>query len=83
VIPLAPLLAEHAHGFAGAGFWSWMVWAVVCGFSVWAIWGAVRATFRPGEDDPRHVKREVLEDDVPFRGSPPAATGGAATGGRS
>jgi hypothetical protein len=73
---LPPVLAEHAHGLAGAGFWAWAVWAAACLVSVWVLWAAVRATFRPGERDPRHVKREVLEDDVPFRGSPPATTGG-------
>jgi hypothetical protein len=69
-------LAAHPHGVAGAGFWTWVVWAAVCAVSVGVIWAAVRATFRPGEEDPAHVKRTVLDDDVPFRGSPPAATGG-------
>jgi hypothetical protein len=70
-----PLLAEHAHGVAGADAWMWAIWAAAFLVSAWAIWAAVRATFRPGETEPDHVKRSILGDDAAPQG-PPAPDGG-------
>ena len=30
---------------------------------VWVIWRTVVLTIRPGEDDPNHIKRMILEDE--------------------
>ena len=37
--------------------------------TVWVIWRAVRLTVRPGEKDPDHIKRRILEDS-PAPGAP-------------
>lgn len=59
------LLAAHAHDLAAL---SWLEWILV-GLSalavVWVIWRAVVLTVRPGEEDPQHIKRSILDDAPP------------------
>jgi hypothetical protein len=63
----AGLLAEHAHA-------SWedfdaLAWILVVGAALvaaWVIWKAVRYTFEPGETEPDHIKRSILDE--PGRG---------------
>ena len=61
---MTPVLSAHAHG--GFGAWSWVEWAIFafcCLVTAWVLWVAVRLTLRPGEEEPDHVKRSILDDD--------------------
>ena len=71
-LPALSALAAHGHGVEGATAWMWAVWAAAFAVSAWTIWAAVKATFRPGETEPDHVKRSILEDDGPATGASPA-----------
>lgn len=62
------VLAAHDHDVSNLGPLEWLGVGVAALFVVWVIWRAVVLTVRPGEDDPDHIKREILRDDVP----PPA-----------
>jgi hypothetical protein len=48
--------------FAGLSALEWIVVALASATFLWVVWLAVRWTFHPGETDPRHVKRSILED---------------------
>ncbi len=66
-------LAAHAHDLAAL---SWVEWIVVglCALAVvWVIWRAVVLTVRPGEADPHHIKRSILDDAPPSVGDDPRA----------
>jgi hypothetical protein len=57
-----PLLA-HAH-FGGFSPLGWALVGLAALIGAWSIWLAVRYTVRPGEDDPNHVKRSILDGSV-------------------
>jgi hypothetical protein len=58
------VLAAHGHGVEDAAPWMWAVWAAAFLITAWTIWAAVKTTFRPGETEPDHVKRSILDDDT-------------------
>ena len=62
LLGLSPL-AAHGHGVEGATPWMWAIWAFAFVVSAWSIWAALKTTFRPGETEPDHVKRSILEED--------------------
>ena len=68
---MTPVLAAHDHDVSNLTMLEWMGVGLAALFVVWVIWRAVILTVRPGEDDPDHIKRQVLQDDVP----PPRAGG--------
>ena len=41
----------------------WALVAPALAAALWVIWLAVRWTLFPGETDPGHVKRSILDDD--------------------
>jgi hypothetical protein len=53
----------------------WAVWAAVSAVAVWSIWAAIKTTFFPGETEPDHVKRSILDDEPPRHGPGPAHPG--------
>jgi len=57
------LLAAHDHDVSGFGVIEWTLVAVAGLFVAWVIYRAVVLTIRPGEDDPDHIKRSILDDD--------------------
>ena len=59
------LLAAHDHDVSDLGFVEWTAIGVAALLVVWVIWRAIVLTVRPGEDDPHHIKRLILEDDPP------------------
>ena len=62
-VPRAWLGADHQH-FTQMGPWEWAT-AVVAGLvCIWAVWRSVRYALDPGETEPDHIKRSIL-DDVP------------------
>ncbi len=69
-----PSLAAHAH-FEDMGAGEWTIAIVAVLISVWAIWRSVGYALHPGETDPDHIKRSILNDDVAPQGAagPPAA----------
>lgn len=64
------LLAAHDHDVTGFGPLEWVLVGLAVLLVVWVIYRAVVLTLRPGEDDPDHIKRKILEDDEP---PPPGA----------
>ena len=62
------LLAAHEH-FENLGPFEWAAVAAAGVVSAWVIWKAVVYTLHPGEEDPGHIKRMIL-DDGPAAGSP-------------
>ena len=62
-----PLLAAHRH-FAELGLGEWAMVLVAGLVSAWAIWRSVGYALHPGETEPDHIKRLILEDD----NAPPA-----------
>lgn len=68
---MSALLAAHDHDVSNLTALEWIGVGLAALFVVWVIWRAVVLTVRPGEDDPNHIKRMILDDDAP-----PAAGGG-------
>lgn len=67
-------LAEHAH--TSPSTWGPVDWAILVAgalITAWVIWLAVRWTLKPGEEEPDHVKRSILDDERPLR--PPPSSG--------
>ena len=63
---LVPLpLAAHDHDVSELGVVEWIAVGLAGLLVVWVIWRAIVLTVRPGEDDPHHIKRTVLDDDPP------------------
>jgi hypothetical protein len=58
--------------FSAWGWVEWTIFVVCCLVTAWVLWLAVRWTFRPGEEEPDHVKRSILDDDPPPPASPPS-----------
>ena len=58
------LLAAHAH-FGSLTPYEWVLVGVAGLAAAWSIWKAVVYTVRPGEQDPAHVKRLILDDRGP------------------
>lgn len=47
----------------------WVIWGLVAVACAWVLWKSVQWTIWPGEEAPDHVKRSILDDDLP-RGAP-------------
>ena len=80
----AVLLAAHSHPtWADFGPTVWICIVLAGAFAMWTVWKAVMFTLRPGEEEPDHIKRQILlepggldvslSSDTP--GVPPPATG--------
>ena len=61
-------LAAHDHDVSDFGVLEWLLIALAGLLVVWVIWRAIVLTVRPGEDDPHHIKRSILDDDAPEGG---------------
>lgn len=61
---LLPLLAAHRH-FADMGAGEWAIAIAAALASLWSIWQSVRYAVHPGETEPDHIKRSILEDEAP------------------
>lgn len=60
-------LAAHVHDLSGL---TTLEWGIVIGsgvFVAWVLWRAIRLTLDPGETDPGHIKRSILEEGPPPR----------------
>ena len=67
LLSLLPL-ATHAHfEDLSAGEWALTILAVL--ISVWAIWRSVGYALNPGETEPDHIKRTILDDDPAEQGA--------------
>ncbi len=58
-------LAGHVHDLSGLGTAGWVIVGVASLFVAWVFWRAVVLTIRPGEEEPDHIKRTILDDDPP------------------
>lgn len=67
---MTSLLAAHEH-FRDMGAVEWITAVVAVVLSAWSIWLAVRYTLKPGETEPDHVKRSILDDGPPRAPAPP------------
>ena len=66
---MSPVLAAHDHDVSNLGPFEWIAVGLAALFVVWVIWRAVVLTVRPGEDDPDHIKRQILRDEPPPAGN--------------
>ena len=73
----ALLPVGHAH-FENLGPFEWGLVILAALIGAWTIWLAVKYTLRPGEDEPEHVKRSILDGPrvAPAGGTPPPAPPG-------
>ena len=54
-------LAGHTHPtWADFSATVWVAIVVAGAIAMWTIWKAVMFTLRPGEEDPEHIKRQIL-----------------------
>jgi hypothetical protein len=58
-------LLAASHPFEDLAAWEWVLVGISVLAAVWVIWKAVLLTIRPGETDPNHIKRQILEDPAP------------------
>ena len=74
-----PVLAAHDHDVSSLGVWEWLLVGLAGLFVAWVIWRAVVLTIHPGEEAPDHIKRMILDDDVPAGAGPKphGASGGS------
>jgi len=67
------LLASAGHSHFDFKSWNageWFLFGTSALVTIWVLWLAVRATVSPGEEAPDHVKRSILDDDVPSLSAP-------------
>ena len=59
------LQIHGGHGTVGGGpaFYEYLLVGVAVVVTAWALIVAVRVSVRPGEDNPKHIKRMILEDE--------------------
>lgn len=67
---MSPVLAAHDHDVSSLGVFEWLLVGLAALLVVWVIWRAVILTIHPGEDEPDHIKRMILNDDTPPVGNP-------------
>ncbi|MDA1195019.1 MAG: hypothetical protein O2894_07510 [Planctomycetota bacterium] len=59
------LAAGHKHPtWADFGPVEWVAIVVAGLLAAWSVWKAVLYTVRPGEEDPCHIKRSILYDEM-------------------
>jgi hypothetical protein len=51
--------------FEELSLFGWILVGAALVLGVWALWLSVRWTFFPGETEPDHPKRSILDDDAP------------------
>jgi hypothetical protein len=56
---------QGMHKMAGApgATWEYALAAVSVAIVLWVFYLAIRMTIHPGEDDPDHIKRTILDDE--------------------
>jgi len=59
--------------FDRLSLFGWILVGVAAAVGVWTLWLSVRWTFFPGETEPDHPKRMILDDDAPPGASAPPA----------
>jgi len=57
------LLGSHAHDLSGLSTLGWGIVLAAGVFVAWVFWRAIVLTLRPNEDDPQHIKHQILEED--------------------
>jgi hypothetical protein len=67
---MSAVLAAHDHDISTLGPLEWMGVGLAGVFVVWVIWRAVVLTIHPGEEEPDHIKRMILDDDAPIAKGP-------------
>jgi len=54
---------QHAHSISGAhAFWEYAVVVAAVIVLIWVLYLAFKYTVWPGEEEPDHIKRRILED---------------------
>ena len=63
-------LAGHSHPtWADFSPTVWVAIVGASGFAMWAVWKAVMYTIEPGEDEPDHIKRQILLEPAGLEGA--------------
>lgn len=62
---LFPTAAHDHPALQDLGPLAWVALAVAGLAAAWVIWKAVRFTFHPGEEEPDHIKRSILQEPEP------------------
>ena len=62
-VALAVLQAHTSHVASRPALYEYLLVGVAAVAAAWTIYLAVRYTLRPGEDNPDHIKRRILEDE--------------------
>lgn len=55
-------LAGHVHDLSALGPVDWAIVGAAALLVGWVFWLAIRWTLHPGEEDPHHLKRLILEE---------------------
>jgi len=59
---LAPLAAHTHPTWTDFGPTAWVAIAVAGAIAGWCVWKAVMLTLQPGEREPDHIKRQILQE---------------------
>ena len=57
-------MMDHAAHVSHASALDWMLVCAAAVILVWSLAAALRYTLRPGESDPGHIKRRILDDET-------------------
>jgi hypothetical protein len=60
--PLVESLVLAQHSRMPETVLEWALWLAVVGVCLWILWKCVQWTISPGEREPDHVKRSILDD---------------------
>lgn len=59
--------SPHGREAASSGAWDWLLLTIAVLSVATAFALCLRFLVRPGESDPEHIKRQVLQEDAPDR----------------
>ena len=57
-------MMDHAAHASQASFLDWILVGAAAVVLLWSLAAAFRYTLRPGETDPGHIKRRILNDET-------------------
>jgi hypothetical protein len=57
------LQGMHKMASAPGATWEYALAAISVAIVLWVFYLAIRMTIHPGEDDPNHIKRTILDDE--------------------
>ena len=76
---MSPATAPLAYSRLPSDLEGWVIWGLAALSCAWVLWKSVQWTFWPGEEEPDHVKRSILDDGPAAPHTPPSPPDGPPT----